>query len=121
MAVALYRSNAVSVVSVLIGNGDGTFVAPPMMFGAGRAPASVAVGDFNGDGVKDLAVANYASNTVSIRLGNGRRGTVGILQTGEFGSFAIEARSAANSGKRAARAGANRPGRKPCLISPAGP
>ena len=28
-------------------------------FGAGTAPDSVAVGDFNGDGKQDLAVANY--------------------------------------------------------------
>jgi hypothetical protein len=32
------------------------------------------VGDFNGDGQPDLAVANYFSNTVSIRLGNGAGG-----------------------------------------------
>src|SRR6266704_2040644 len=34
-------------------------------------PISVAVGDFNGDGVQDLAVANFGSNTVSVLLGNG--------------------------------------------------
>ena len=38
-------------------------------FGAGRAPYSVAVGDFNGDGKPDLAVANYGN--VSVLLGNG--------------------------------------------------
>ena len=32
---------------------------------------SVAVGDFNGDGKQDLAVANVDSNNVSILLGNG--------------------------------------------------
>ena len=31
-------------------------------FAAGSGPSSVAVGDFNGDGVQDLAVANYNSN-----------------------------------------------------------
>ena len=29
------------------------------------------MGDFNGDGKLDLAVANYGSNTVSVLLGNG--------------------------------------------------
>ena len=29
------------------------------------------MGDFNGDGVPDLAVADFASNTVSVLLGNG--------------------------------------------------
>ena len=44
----------------------------------GTYPESVAVGDFNGDGKLDLAVANYASNTVGDtpgqRLGRIRRG-----------------------------------------------
>ena len=39
--------------------------------GAGKDPYSVAVGDFNGDGALDLAVANNRSNTVSVLLGNG--------------------------------------------------
>jgi len=39
-------------------------------FGAGRAPYSVAVGDFNGDGKPDLAVANWVSNNVSILINN---------------------------------------------------
>src|SRR5262249_27893429 len=37
----------------------------------GLHPDSVAVGDFNGDGKPALAVANFNSNIVSIRLGNG--------------------------------------------------
>jgi hypothetical protein len=40
----------------------------------GTSPTSVAVGDFNGDGKLDLAVANYRSNNVSILLGNGNNG-----------------------------------------------
>src|SRR5437588_9731442 len=40
-------------------------------FAAGTAPNSVAVGDFNGDGKPDLAVANNGSNNVSVLLGNG--------------------------------------------------
>ena len=37
----------------------------------GVEPDAVAVGDFNGDGKLDIAVANYASNTVGVLLGNG--------------------------------------------------
>ncbi len=44
---------------------------PPADFGAGQAPRSVAVGDFNGDGVADLAIADEANGSVSILLGNG--------------------------------------------------
>jgi hypothetical protein len=40
-------------------------------FTAGYDPLSVAVGDFNGDGVPDLVVANRAYNNVSVLLGNG--------------------------------------------------
>jgi hypothetical protein len=57
-------------VSVFLGNGDGTFQAA-MNYVTGSSPQSVAVGDFNGDGKPDLAVANYTANTVSILLGNG--------------------------------------------------
>src|SRR5215472_129092 len=57
-------------VSVLLGNGDGSFQAA-QNFGAGSGPVSVAVGDFNCDGVEDLAVANGNSNNVSVLLGNG--------------------------------------------------
>ncbi|MGA2598933.1 MAG: FG-GAP-like repeat-containing protein, partial [Bryobacteraceae bacterium] len=38
---------------------------------AGKNPFSVAVGDFNGKGNADLAVANYTDGTVDILLGNG--------------------------------------------------
>ena len=40
-------------------------------YDAGGSPRSVAVGDFNGDGTPDLAVANNGSNNVSVLLGNG--------------------------------------------------
>jgi hypothetical protein len=37
----------------------------------GSAPVSLAVGDFNGDGRRDVAVANVQSNDVSVLLGRG--------------------------------------------------
>src|SRR5713226_4898934 len=40
-------------------------------FQVGRYPVSIAVGDFNGDDILDLAVANFYSNDVSILLGRG--------------------------------------------------
>ena len=55
-------------MSVLLGNGNGTFQAA-VNYAAGTHPQSVAVGDFNGDGRADLAVASYGSNNVSILLG----------------------------------------------------
>jgi hypothetical protein len=61
-------------VSILLGNGDGTFQAPVFRTTAGSYPASIAVGDFTGDGVLDLAVANSFSDDVSILLGDGLGG-----------------------------------------------
>src|SRR6266566_2284396 len=70
LAVAnIGAGNGVSSVSVLLGRGDGTF-RPAINYSAGSFPQSVAVGDFNGDGKLDLAVASFGSG-VSILLGNG--------------------------------------------------
>ncbi|HLJ93499.1 MAG TPA: VCBS repeat-containing protein, partial [Gemmataceae bacterium] len=59
-------------VSVLMGNGDGTF-QPAQSYVAGTNPSTVAIGDFNGDHIPDLAVGHYkgSANTVSVLLGNG--------------------------------------------------
>jgi len=69
LAVANYE-DVPGDVSVLVGNGDGTFKAA-VTYEVGTDPFSVAVGDFNGDGYPDLAVANFGSNTVSVLVGNG--------------------------------------------------
>lgn len=45
--------------------------APPKTYPVGMSPSAVVVGDFNGDGKPDLAVANSGSANVSILLGNG--------------------------------------------------
>lgn len=58
----------VYTVSVLLNNGKGDFnsaIDRPV----GTNPVSVAVGDFNGDTMLDLAVANLGSNDVSVLLG----------------------------------------------------
>jgi hypothetical protein len=55
-------------VAVLLGNGDGTFQAA-VYYPAANVPQFVAVGDFNGDGRRDLAVTGLGG--VSILLGDG--------------------------------------------------
>jgi hypothetical protein len=57
-------------LSVLLGKGDGTFQAA-VNYVVGDSPTSVAVGDFNGDGIVDLAVSDTAGNQVSVLLGKG--------------------------------------------------
>ena len=58
-----------------MGHGDGTFGAATPIF-QGSAPRSLAIGDFDGDHHKDLAVANSGDNTISVLLGIGN-GTFG--------------------------------------------
>ncbi len=70
LAVTTVPATGPASVSVLLGNGDGTFQAV-QSFAAGTTPASVAVGDFNSDGRPDLAVTDKSSNTVGVLLGNG--------------------------------------------------
>ena len=58
------------VVSVLLGNGDGT-LKPRVLLNAGFDPSFVAMGDLNGDGRLDLVVADSASYAAEVLLGNG--------------------------------------------------
>ena len=60
---------------MLLGNGNGTFQAA-LDFGAGSGLVSVAAGDFNGDGLQDLAVVNIDFNNVSVLLNNTPSGHV---------------------------------------------
>jgi hypothetical protein len=67
-----------NAVFVLLGNGNGTFQAPShFTYATTATPDGVVVGDFNGDGKADLAIANYYGNSVSVLLGNGN----GTFQT----------------------------------------
>jgi M6 family metalloprotease-like protein len=47
-------------VFVLLGHGDGTF-ADPLVFETNKGPQTVVAGDFNGDGVPDIATGNLSS------------------------------------------------------------
>jgi hypothetical protein len=62
---------AESSVSVLLGNGDGTFQASINSAAGTASRPSVVVGDFNGDGKLDLALSAGDSGAVSVLLGNG--------------------------------------------------
>ena len=54
-------------LSILLGDGDGTFTAAAISpVEAGTQPVALAVGDFDDDGVRDLAVTNTLSDDVSV-------------------------------------------------------
>ena len=61
-------------VTVLVGNGDGTF-KDPQTYVTGHAgelsTAYVTTGDFNGDGHMDIAISSSSEDTVSVLLGKG--------------------------------------------------
>lgn len=76
MAVADLRSDGKldlvvgnsSTISVLLGNGDGTF-APAVTYAGGSIANSLAIMDMNGDGTLDIVAGD--SNVISVFLGNG--------------------------------------------------
>lgn len=59
-----------STISVLLGNGDGTF-ASPVPYNVGIGPKALAVGDVNADGFLDVAVCNSGSSSITLLRGNG--------------------------------------------------
>jgi hypothetical protein len=80
-------------LSVLLGNGDGTFQAARNST-AGLSPISLTVADFNRDGEADLAVDIYGDDhQVSVLLGNGDGNFQSPLNyaAGPYASFAVAA------------------------------
>jgi len=75
-----------NTVSILLGNGSGRFsAASGSPVTVGTNPRAVALGDLNGDGLTDLAVANGAGDSITVLPGNGN-GTFGAAVTLANGS-----------------------------------
>jgi len=78
-------ANTNGTVSVLLGNGDGTF-QPYVDYSFGVSGQSIVVADFDLDGKLDLAVADFEALTLAVLLGNGD-GTFKSPLTTSTGSF----------------------------------
>lgn len=73
-------------LTILMGDGKGKFKPMPgSPFATGESPSRVAIGDLNGDGIKDVAVANYKSNNITVFIMN-RHGVAAnyTIKTGTF-------------------------------------
>ena len=90
LAVANYGGKS---ITVLLGNGAGGFTpAAGSPFSVGTGPVSIAVGDFNGDGMQDLAIANKGSSSVTLLLGDGLGGFgIGGTFAAPFGAYSVAA------------------------------
>ena len=77
MAMASLTSRSPTRTATILRSCTATATVPSSPAGtvpAGYSPRALAVADFNGDGVPDLATANFATNDVSILLGDGHGG-----------------------------------------------
>ncbi len=72
-------------VTILLGNGDGTFTPTAATPTTGYLPYSVTVADFNGDGIADLVTSNVGSNDATVLLGKGD-GTFAAVASPPLGS-----------------------------------
>ena len=91
----LVTLNSANLVSVRLNTTAAGATTPSFTaeqtFAVGTSPSAVAVGDFNGDGRADLAVANGGSNTVSVLLNTAATGATTT-------SFATQTSSATAAG-----------------------
>ena len=83
---------AANSVSILLGNGDGTY-GPQQQIAVGVAPRGIAVLDVDGDGDLDIVNTNANSSNLSILLndGNGVFGSPSFFEGGGIQEWALAA------------------------------
>jgi hypothetical protein len=103
-------------VSVVLGNGDGTFRTAVNYFTVGNEPSSIAIADLNGDGKADLAVAD-GLGTVDVLIGNGD----GTFQTSAAYDCTVANAGSVCEPKGLAIADFNHDGKADIAVANAGP
>ncbi|MCC3426443.1 MAG: VCBS repeat-containing protein, partial [Microcoleus sp. PH2017_01_SCD_O_A] len=90
LAVANFGSNNASILLNTTPTGATTpTFATQVDFPTGSSPRSVSIGDFNGDGKPDLAVANRSSGTASILLNTTTPKVTAVTATTADGSYGV--------------------------------
>ena len=82
----LITSNDNGEVSVLLGKSGGTFAGPTVVFGMDGGAPYIAVADFNGDGIPDIAAVLKTFGTVEVFQGNGNGTFTAVSNTATFAS-----------------------------------
>ncbi len=83
LVTANYNSNTVSVFRNT-GSAGSISYATKVDFITGARPYSISIGDLDGDGKADLAVANSSSNTISVFRNTGSAGTISYAARVDF-------------------------------------
>jgi hypothetical protein len=89
LAIAGTPYQTSGVVTILLGNGDGTFTQGTNLTVSGNA-ASIALADFNGDHKPDIVVSDGVSNMTWVFLGNGD-GTFTLSDSAYYGGNTVVA------------------------------
>jgi hypothetical protein len=83
LAVVNTNNNTVSILRNA-SNPNSVTLAGKVDFATGNQPYSVAIGDIDGDGKPDIAVANFSSNTVSILRNTSNNGILSFASKMDF-------------------------------------
>ncbi len=94
LATSDFNGGSGNTVSILLGNGDGTF-QPRVDYATAAGPNQLIAGDFNGDGRLDLAVADQDSSMLSVLLQIRVAGVSVLPASLTFGTQAIGSSGAA--------------------------